>query len=148
MKTFTFPKTTTEDYPHQEIRKIFLILKYPPKQFPFLSYVNATKNTINQIAHILQKIIAQPRLQILPLTPMLSQSQNKNPLPPKITSTTEPAPRLELFDQPLKVKRLEPASATHPRVQPSTTPSLDSHANPWTKDFLKNKKIPQTLRTK
>ena len=63
--------TTTKDYLQQEIVDIIAIIQYPLKTLPFLSYIYATKNMINQIAHILQQSTAQPHLQVLPLTTML-----------------------------------------------------------------------------
>ena len=51
-KAFAFPKTTTEDYLQQSIRDILVIPKDPHKTLPCLSYGDATKNAINQIALI------------------------------------------------------------------------------------------------
>ena len=70
-KTFAFPKTTTEYYLQQAIGDIISIMKDPLKTLPLLSYGNATKNAINQIAHILNRSKYQPRLQILPLPHLL-----------------------------------------------------------------------------
>ena len=69
--SFAFPKTTTEDYLQHAIGDIIEIMKYHPKTPPFLSYVEATKNAINRISHILRRNTSQPRLKILPLPPML-----------------------------------------------------------------------------
>ena len=93
-KAFAFTNTTTEYYLQQEIGDIIEILRDPPKTLLLLSYGDATKNMINHIAHILQRSTAQPRLQILPFPPMLPQSQYKNLLPTKITSTPTPALRV------------------------------------------------------
>ena len=106
------------------------------------------KKTTNQIAHSLQKITAQPCLQILPLPPMLPQIQNKDLLPPKTTITPAPATRVELVAQPLRVQTRESAPTSPTMVKPSTPPSLDPHLNPWIKKFTKSKKIPQILITK
>ena len=94
LKAFSFPKTNTEDYLQQEIGDIISMMKGPPKTIPFLSYVNATKQLINQIAHILQRSTDQPCLRIIIFPPMLPQIQNKNILPPEITSQPAPAPRV------------------------------------------------------
>ena len=68
-KSFDLPKTTIEDYLQQKIGYIITIMKDPPKKILFLSYGDATKNTINKIAHIFQRSTSQSRLQILPLPP-------------------------------------------------------------------------------
>ena len=52
-KAFSFSKTNTEDDLRQTIGDIIEIMKDPPKQFLFFPYGDATKNEINQIAHIL-----------------------------------------------------------------------------------------------
>ena len=57
-KAFSFSKTTTEDYLQHAIGDTLAIMKYPLKTLPFLSYGDATKNAINQIAHNLQRIIS------------------------------------------------------------------------------------------
>ena len=100
-KTFYFPKTTTESYLQQAILDIIEMMKYPLKTLPLFHYVNATKNAINQIDHILQRITSQACLQNLPLHPMLPQSQNENIQHQQIISTSAPAPRV-------KTQELEP----------------------------------------
>ena len=65
-KSFNLPNTTTEYYLRQAIVGIISIIKDTPKKFSFLSYGDATKNSINHIAHILQQSTTQPRLPILP----------------------------------------------------------------------------------
>ena len=82
-KAFFFSNKTTEDYLQQAIGDITSILKDPPNTLPLFYYGDATKNVTNQISHILQRSIAQPCLKILPLPPMLPQSQNKSLLPKK-----------------------------------------------------------------
>ena len=59
-KACVYPKTTTEDYLLQAIRDIIAVMKNPTKKLPFLSYVDATKNAINKIAHILHRSTSQP----------------------------------------------------------------------------------------
>ena len=71
LKAFSFPKTPKEDYFQQAIGDIIEMMKDPPKTLPFLSYGDATKKSINHIAHILQRRTAQTRIKILPLLPML-----------------------------------------------------------------------------
>ena len=51
LKAFALPKTTTEDYLQQAIGDIISIIQDPPKTLHFLSYVEATKNAINQTSH-------------------------------------------------------------------------------------------------
>ena len=77
----------------------------PPEDTPFLVlWICNNKKEINQIARILQRSTSQPRLQILPLPPMLPQSQNENIQHQKIISTSAPDLRVEPVLQ-------------HPRVQ-------------------------------
>ena len=83
---------------------------------PFLSYGNMQmKKGINQIAENFQKVTAQPRLKILPLTPMLPEIQNKNLLPPKFTGTPAPATRVEPVSRPPRVKTRESEPTPSPR---------------------------------
>ena len=119
------------------------LLKTPLKVPPFFYYVDATKNSINQIAHILQRITSQPRLQILPLPPMLPQSQNENLQHQKIISTPAPATRLEPVSQPPRVQTQYSAPTPPPIDQPSTSPSLDPHSNPWIKISKNIRKHPR-----
>ena len=49
-----FSKTINEDDLQQAIGEILAIIQDPMKTLPFLSYGDATKNLINQIAYILQ----------------------------------------------------------------------------------------------
>ena len=100
---FALPKTLIEVNLQQSIGYIVSIIKDPPKTLPFLSYGDATKNVINKISRILQRSTARPCLQILPFPPILPQSQNKNIVPPKITSNPAPAPRVEPSAQPPRV---------------------------------------------
>ena len=58
------------------------------------------------IAHIFQRSTAQPHLQILPLPPMLPQSQNKSILPLEINILTAPDMRVELAVPPTRVQTL------------------------------------------
>ena len=82
-------------------------MKYPPKTIHFLSYRDSTKNVINQIAHILQESIAQPRLQILPLPPLLPHIQTQYLSPPVITHPPAPDTRVEPVVQPPRVKNTD-----------------------------------------
>ena len=79
-------------------------MKEPPNTLPFLSYGDATKNVINQISHILQKSISQPRLQILPLPPLLPQTQIGNIQLQNITSIPVPTLRVGPVSKPPRVK--------------------------------------------
>ena len=90
-----------------------------------MSYGDAIKNEINQIAHIFQRSTAQLRIQILPLPPMLPQSQNENLQPPEITSIPPPDPRVEPVSKSPRVKTQESAPTPPPRDQSYTSPSLD-----------------------
>ena len=147
-KAFAFPKTTTEDYLQQEIGDIIEIMKDPTKTLPFLSYGYETKNAINHIPHIMQRSISHPHLKILPLPPMLPQSQNENIQHQKIISTPAPAPRVEPFSQPPRVQTQDPAPTPPPREQPSTPPRLDPHSNLLIKKFAKYKKTLQILKAR
>ena len=70
-KAFAFPNAAIEDYLQQAIGDIIVIMKEPPKRLHFLYYGEATENVINRIAHILHRSTSQPRLQIVPLPPLL-----------------------------------------------------------------------------
>ena len=135
LKGISFQKTTTEDYLHKAIEDIISIMKDSPKTLPFLSYGGATKNLINQISHIFQKITFQPRLQILPLPLMLPQTQSENIQHQNIPSIPVPAPRVKPISQPLRVQTDQSAHTPPSRDQPSTPPRLDPHPNPWIKTF-------------
>ena len=76
----------------------------PPKTLPLLSYGDVTKNTINQISHTFQRSTDQPRINFLPLPPILPQSQNENLQPPEINSIPALSPMVEPVLQPLRVK--------------------------------------------
>ena len=79
----------------------------PPEDTPFLVLWRCkNKKEINQIARILQRSTSQPRLQILPLPPMLPQSQNENIQHQKIISTPAPDLRVEPVFQPPGVKKV------------------------------------------
>ena len=108
-------------------------MKYSPKTLLLFSYWYATKDVINKISHILQQSTYHPRLQILPLPPILPQSQNQNILSPKITSTSAPYPSLEPVVQTLRVKTLTSATTAPPRVNPSTSPTFYPRSNQWIK---------------
>ena len=98
-------------------------------------YGDATKNAINQIPHILQRIISQPHLQILPLPPMLPQTQSGNLQLQNIPSIPVPDPRVEPVFQPMRVQMYQLATTPPTMAHPSTSPSLDPHPNPWIKKF-------------
>ena len=93
-KSFASPKTTTEDYLQQDVSNILAIIQEPPNALPFISYVYATNNVINQIARILHSSTTQPRLTILPLPPMLPTVLIPTPLSTPITRPDTPAPRV------------------------------------------------------
>ena len=147
-KTYDFPKTTTEDYLQQEIGDIISIMKYPSNTLTFLFYGYETKKSINHIAHILQRSTSQPRLQIIPLHPMLPQSQAKNIQHQNVIRTPAPAPRVEQVLQPPRVLTQESAHKQHPRYQTSTPPRLDPHSNPCIRRFKRYKKTPQIIKSK
>ena len=65
-KEFAFLTTTTKDYLQQAIGDTISIMKEPPNKLLLFYYLDATKNAINHIAHILHRSTSQPRLQILP----------------------------------------------------------------------------------
>ena len=69
--TFKFPETTTEDYLRQSVGDILDLLKDPPKTLLFLSYGDATKNSVTQIAQLLQRSVPQPQLPVLPMAPLV-----------------------------------------------------------------------------
>ena len=98
---------------------------YPPKKLTLLYYRDATKNVINSIAHIIQRIKAQPLLIVLPLSPMFPQSQTQDPSPPIITHPPAPAPSLESVVQPPRVKTPTTSPASPLRVKQSPSPISD-----------------------
>ena len=147
-KALAFLKRTTKDYLLQAIGDIQAIIKYPPKTLPFLSYGDATKKSINHIAHILQRSIAQPRSPILPLPSMLPQSHTPYPSPVIITHTDAPAPRVEPVVQPLRVQTHVTYPISPTRVQHSPSPRLDSFTNPCIKIVYKKKENPHIIPTK
>ena len=52
--------------------------------------------------------------------------------------------------QPLRVQTLQSVPKTPPRLHPSTSPSLDTHPNPWIKiitTYLKLPQIPKASKT-
>ena len=124
-KESALPKTTTEDYLQQAIVEIIAILQDPPKTLTLLSYGDAKKYAIYQIAHILQKSTAQPCLEILPLPLMLPQIQTQDPSPPIITHPPEPYTRVGLVVKHPRVKTLATEPTSTPRLKPSIYPSLD-----------------------
>ena len=73
-------------FPKNNHRRLFIVghwgynFNYEKKlkTLSFLLYGDATKNVINWILHILHRSTSQPRLQNLPLPPLLPQTQNKN----------------------------------------------------------------------
>ena len=124
-KAFAFPKKPTEDDLRQEIGDIIAMMKNPPKTLTFWSYGDATKNAINQIAHILQRITDQPRIKNLLLPPMLQQSQNYFFQQPEITSIPEPTLTVEPVFQPPRVKTQESSPTPPPIYQTSISSILD-----------------------
>ena len=118
------------------------------KTLPFLSYGDATKNLINQIAYILQWSTAQPCLKILPLPPMLLKSQTPYPSPVFVTHTYAPDIRVEQVVQPPRLKTPMTAGVSLLRVKHAPSPSLDTFINPWIKKVYKKKKNPYTIPTK
>ena len=147
-KAFAFPKTPTEHYLQQAIGDIIAIMKDPPKTLTFLSYGDATKNAINQISHILHRSTPQPHLQILPLPPLLPQTQSENIQLQNIPNIPVPAPRVEPFSQPTRVQILQSEPTPPPRLQPYTPPRLDPDPNQWIKKFTKYLKSPQIPKTR
>ena len=117
-KAFAFTKTTTEEYLQQAIGDIIVIMKYSLKKLHFLSYADATENAINKIVHIFQRSTYQPRSQILPLPPMLPQTQSENLQLQNIPSIPVPAPRVEPVSQPPRVQTNQSETKPPPRVQP------------------------------
>ena len=114
LKGICSPKITTEDYLQQAIGDIILIMKEPLKTLPLFSYSDATTNTINHISHILHKITSQPRLQILPLPPLLTHTHSENLQLQNIPSIPVPAPMVEPVLQPPRMQALmsSPTSPT------------------------------------
>ena len=93
-KTFALPTTTTEEHLQLAIGDIITITKDPPITLPLLSYGDATKNAINNIAQILQRSTSQPHLQNLPVPPLLTQTQSENLQLQNIPSIPVPSPRV------------------------------------------------------
>ena len=91
------------------------------------------KNAINNIDRIFNRSTSQPRLKILPLSPLLPQTQNENFQDYNIPSIPLAAPKVEPVLQPLMVKLIDPAPTPPPRLQPSTSSILDPDPNPWIK---------------
>ena len=104
---FKFPEITSEDYLRQSVGDILALLQDPPKILPFLAYGNNTKNAITKIAHLIQRSVTQPRLPLIPVTPLGSH-------------TTQPVPALSRLPMVL------PSTVASPRVK-STVPSLRVH---------------------
>ena len=123
--TFAFPTTTTEDCLQKSIGYIIAIIKDRPKTLHLLYYGDATKNVINNIAQILHRSTSQPRLQILPLPPLLTQTQSENIKLQNIPSIPVPAPRVESILQPPRVKIFKSAPTRPPILHHYTSPSLD-----------------------
>ena len=108
-----------------------------------MSYSDGTRNLINNIAHILHISTTQPHLQVLPLTPILPQTQSKNIQLQNILSIPVPALRVEPVLQPPGIQTFQSAPIPTPRLKPSTSPSLDPHQNPGIENFTKYLKSPQ-----
>ena len=144
--TFSFPTTTTEDYLQQAIGDIIAIIKDLPNTLPLLSYSDATKNAINQISHILQRSTSQPRLNFLPLSLLLPQTQSEYLQLQNIPSIPLQSPIVEPVSQPLRVQILQLAPTSPPRLQPSTSPRLYPDPNPWIKKVTKDLKSPQITK--
>ena len=113
-KEFYFPKTTTKIIYSRPLETQLQLRKTPPKKITLLSYGYATKNAINQIFHILHRNTYQPHLQILPLPPMLPQTQSENLQLQNIPSIPVPALMVELVSQP-------PIVQTHQSLPTSPT---------------------------
>ena len=96
-EAFTFPKTTTDDYPQQEIGEIFEMIKYPLNTLPLIYYGDATKKcNQSDFPHLANNHI--PALIPIFSSPlMLPQSQNENIQHQNIISTPAPAPSVEPF---------------------------------------------------
>ena len=115
--TFKFPETTSEDYLCQSVVDILALLQYPPKTLPFHTYGDDTKNAITKIAHLLQRSVPQPRLTIIPLTPLVPLTKQLVSALPRLTpilpspvdslrvKSTVPAPRVQEY---------APVRLTHP----------------------------------
>ena len=132
-KTFAFPTTTTEDYLQQAIRDIIAITKDPRRHLIYCLMAMQQKNAINQIDHIFHRSISQPRLKNLPLPPLLPQNQSENLQLKNIPSIPVPALRLELVFKTLRLQIIQSSHTLPPRLQPSTSSSLDPYPNPWIK---------------
>ena len=72
------------------------------------------QNVINHIAHIMHRITSQSRLKILPLPPMLPQTQSENLELQNIPSIPVPAPRVEPFSQNPMVQTIQSAPKQPP----------------------------------
>ena len=109
-----------------------------------MNYGDATRNAINKIYHTLHRITHQPRLQILPLLPLLPQTQSENIQLQNILRIPVPYLRVE----PLRVKNNQSTPTSPPREQPFTHPRLDPHPNPWIKKITKYLMAPQISKAR
>ena len=136
LKTFAFPKTTTEEYLQQAIGDIIAFMKYPLKKVLLLYYGVATRNAINQISHILHRSTSQPRLQIYPYHQCYHRLRVKISYF-KISQHTSTISEGKPLFKPPRVQKLQSSPTPPPRLQPYTSPSLDPHKNPWIKKSTK-----------
>ena len=129
-KAFAFPKSTTENYLQQSNGDIISIMKDTPQDTSFLVLWWCNKNAINNITHILHISTSQPRLQTLPLPPLLPQTQSENLQLQNIPSILVPALGVEPVSQPPRVKNIQSEPTPPTRLQPFTSSSLDIYPNP------------------
>ena len=115
--TFKFPETTAEDYLCQYVGDNLALLQDPPKTLPFLAYGDDTKNSITKIAHLIQRSVTQPRLPIIPSTPMgplTKQPVSSLPrLPPVLPSPVD-SPRVQPTVPVPRVQNYAPVLPTPP----------------------------------
>ena len=126
------------------------MMKDPPKTLPLFSYGDVTKKAINFIDQILHRSTSQPRLQILPLPPMLPQNQSENIQLQNNPRIPVLALRVEPVSQPPRVQTHQSSPIPTLREKPFTPPRLDPHPNTWIKKstkYLNTPQIPKSRKT-
>ena len=108
--TFKFTAKTTEVYLKQSVSDTLYIIQYSPNTLSFLSYGDVTKNSVEQIAHLLNLSLKQPRLPIIPLPQFLPPTMYITP-----AEQPTPPPRVQPVAPPRvhKQKNFHPHSSIH-----------------------------------
>ena len=103
--TFKFTAKTTEVYLKQAVSDTLYIIQYSSNTLSFLSYGDVTKNSVEQIAHLLNLSLKQPRLPIIPLPQFLPPTMYITP-----AEQPTPPPRVQPVAPPRvhKQKKLSP----------------------------------------